>query len=413
MKDSVNPLSGVRCGKNIDSLIGWTVPLLIFPDLLWRVFNIGQGRLSFVSIVYITIFVLLICGNRRFYKIALSWPMLIWAVLTLYHLINATLKNVPEINYVDYLRGMKIYASICIFTFFFSLSAKKTFKVVYYNLCIWLFLALLVTGYSSGERLTGDKVIAVEFGKLSALMAIMGLYWASMKQEKLSSLFLKLLYPILFILLSQSRNGFGMVIIMFLGYYYAFVMKCRASFKQLFGAMIVCGVLLFSVNYVLGHTGLGNRISGDIEAAETRALRTGTILDNIAGERLIYYVNGFAIWIEHPLTGIGLDNYQNYVNGEYPMHVEYFVHLAEGGIIAAFLWGLFIFSLFRIIMKANIPKSKKAIALFTMFTILFTCLFTVMYNGELNMLLFGIVLSMAFPASGNYFQEKVLTKNSQ
>lgn len=407
MKDSVNHLSCVECKKNIDSLIGWTVPLLIFPDIFWRILNLGQGRLSFVSIIYITFFVLLLCGNRRFYKIALSWPMLIWVVLTLYHLINATLKNVPEINYVDYLRGMKIYSSICIFTFFYSLSAKKTFKVVFYNLGIWLIIAFLITGYSLGERLSGDKVIAVEFGKLSALMAINGLYWASMENEKFSSLALKLACPILFVLLSQSRNGFGMIIIMFLGYYYAAVMKCKISFKHLVGALIVVGALLFSISYVMGHSGLGSRISNDVELADKRVYRTGTFLDYFAGERLIYYVNGIAIFMEHPLTGIGLDNYQNYINGDYPMHVEYFVHLAEGGLIAAFLWGLYIFTLFKIIIKAHITKSQKTMALFTMFTILFTCLFTVMYNGELNMLLFGLVLSIAYPSSRNYYQKEL------
>ena len=384
-------VSDGRSIRHIDALISWTVPLLFFPDLLWRIFNLGQGRLSFVSVIYISIFLLLLSGNRRFSKIALSWPMIIWAILTLYHLINATIKNVPEINYVDYLRGMKIYSSICIFTFFYSISAKRTFKVVFYNLGIWLFIALLITGYSSGDRLSGDKVIAVEFGKLSALMAINGLYWASMENEKFSSLAWKLACPILFVLLSQSRNGFGMIIIMFLGYYYAVTMKCKISFKHFVGALVVVGALLFFVSYVMEHSGLGSRISNDVELADTRAYRTGTIVDYIAGERLIYYINGVAIFLEHPITGIGLDNYQNYINGDYPMHVEYFVHLAEGGLIAAIVWGLFIYLLFRIILKSRLSRSKKTMAFFTMFTVMFTCCFTVMYNGELNMLLFGIV----------------------
>ena len=400
-------LSDCRSIRHIDALICLIVPLMIFPELLWRILNLGQGRLSFVSLIYIIIFLLLLSANRRFSQIAFSRPMMIWALLTIYHLINATLKNVPEINYVDYLRGMKIYSSICIFTFFYSLSAKKTFKVVFYNLGIWLIIAFLITGYSSGERLSGDKVIAVEFGKFSALMAINGLYWASMENEKFSSLMLKLFFPILFVFLSQSRNGFGMIIIMFLGYYYAAVMKCKISFKHLVGALIVVGALLFSINFVMEHSGLGSRISNDVELADTRSYRTGTFLDYVAGERLIYYVNGIAIFMEHPMTGIGLDNYQNYINGDYPMHVEYFVHLAEGGLIAAFLWGLYILTLFKIIIKAHTIKSQKTMAIFTMFTILFTCLFTVMYNGELNMLLFGLVLSIAYPSSRNYYQKEL------
>lgn len=400
-------LSGRKSNRHVDNLIFVIVPLMIYPNLLWRILNLGQGRLSFVSLIYIMVFVFLLCDNRRFFKIAFSWPMIIWAILTFYHLINATLKNVPEINYVDYLRGIKVYSSICIFTFFLSINAKKTFKVVYYNLGLWLFLAFLVTGYSSGQRLSGDIVIAVEFGKLSALMAIMGLYWKSMENEHLPSLLLKLAYPVVFVLLSQSRNAFGMIIIMFIGYYYTVVMRCKISIKQFVGALIVGGVLLLSVKSVVDHTGLGDRFVDDIESAEVRAYRSGTFLDYITGERLIYYVNGIAIFMEHPLTGIGLDNYQNYINGDYPMHVEYFVHLAEGGLIAAFLWAIFIIILFMIVQRSHIPKTRKTMAQFTLFTVLFTCLFSVMYKNELNMILFGLILSIDYPSEGNYFQKRL------
>ena len=141
----------------MDLQIGIIIPLLVLPGLIWSMADLGQGSISFISLIYILTFLYLI-NIRRVQRIAVSKPLLIWMTLTAYHLINATIKHVSEINYVDYLAGIKCYASICIFTYFLSVNAKLTLKILFYTFGLWLLGALMITGYSAGHRLTGEKL---------------------------------------------------------------------------------------------------------------------------------------------------------------------------------------------------------------------------------------------------------------
>ena len=383
--------------------------LLLFMDILYSVFIEKQGRFSFVSLVYICIFIYFF-PRKRFREIAWSWPMVIWLLLTFYHLINATIKHVPEINFVDYLRGLKIYASICIYTFLFSNDTKKAVQTVFLLLGAWLLFALILTGYTVGTRLNGTKVIAVMFGKGASLMAIMAIYLAAIRRESIYRLSIRLFFPILIILLAQARNAFGMVVIMFAGYYYAVVMRCKMKFKQLILLCTFCVFFLVSVDYVIANTGLGMRIQNDIESVDESLYRdqylTGTFFDYIVGERIVYYVTGWEIFISHPITGIGLDNYQDYIQGNYPMHVEYMVHLAEGGIIAFILWISFNLLLIIFIMRTETDKKQKALLVFTFISILFTCAFSVMYDNEMTIMLYGLLLSINYPSFGNFFNKR-------
>ena len=158
--------------------------------------------MSFVSIIYI-IFYLYFLTNYRFRKIAFSWPLCIWLILTAYHLVNASLKEVPEINYVDYLRGFKCYASICIFTLFFSQKANITFKVIFYSLLVWQLIVLCFAEYSPGERLSINGIVSVTIGKNAAIMATAGIFWSIMERKNIKTVVYKVIFPVIIILLAS------------------------------------------------------------------------------------------------------------------------------------------------------------------------------------------------------------------
>lgn len=384
-----------RNSTSIKNKLKVIVPLLVLPWVLWICLGMGSGILSVVSLIYIAVF-LYLCKDCRFQRIAKSWPLIIWISLTAYHLVNASLKQVPEIDFVDYLRGFKVYASICIFTFFFVVDFKSTLKQLILWLGIWLLIAFHFTDYTPGARLSG-KIIAVQFGKIAAIMAICSIYLAAVRKYTIKHLLLMLLWPLLFISLSQTRNAFGMVVIQLLGYYYAFVMKGKMKIQWVFVSVLIAISLWISFGFVLENTGLGDRILSDIDSVEESKYReqflTGTVFDYIAGERIEYYAIGWEIFNNYPITGIGLDNYQDFIKGKYPMHVEYMKHLAEGGIIAFILWIMFIVNLFRIVLNADDGKKWKFFRLFTLLTILFSCMYSVSYQNELSVILYSIILS--------------------
>lgn len=393
-----------------DSQVNFIIPLLILPDVLWLSLKLGQGRISFISLIYAMVFFYLL-QYKRFREIAISRPLLIWATLTVFHLVNATIKQVPEIEVYDYLSGFKCYASICIFTFCFSFKSEQTFKAIYYSLLTWLIIALLGADVQSDQRLRGEGIAAVALAKAAALMTISAIFWDIMRNGNISTLIYKLVFPVAVVILAQSRNAFGMVCIMLTGYYQSVIMKYKPAIKQLVMIPIVLVFMVISVRYVLNSTGLGERFVNDIEDVEAETYKTmyqtGTVFDYVAGERIIYYATGWEIFKDHFWTGIGLDNYKNYMDGNFPMHVEYMKHLAEGGIIAAFLWIAFLVSLLRVIVKTKISFTGKGMAYFTFGAILFTCMFSVNYGQERQMILYGIILSIAYPSAGNFFYKDI------
>jgi len=385
---------GIRSTNEIN--IGLIIPLLIFPDFLYRITLSGQGRMTFVSLIYILVY-LFLYRYPYFRKIAFSFPLKIWILLTLYHLINASLKHVPEINFADYLHGFKIYASICIFAFLFKVNIKKAMSVLYYSIGIWLILAFAISGFNDSGRLSseGGGFAAVTFGKSAAIMAIAAVYYTTFQQTSIIYLLLRIIYPLAFIFMSQTRNAFGMVLIQLAGYYYAIAMKCKITMKHAILVVFLMIGTYVGVNYVMENTGLGTRFQNDFERAENQdsKYQTGTYWDYVLGERISYYIIGWQLFINNPVTGIGLDNYKNITEGGYPMHVEYMKHLAEGGIIAAVLWLAFIFALIRVLKKSHYPKHIKYLMTSTLILELFTLFFSVSYEQELSVIPYAVILS--------------------
>ena len=163
----------------------------------------------------------------------------------------------------------------------------------------------------------------------------------------------------------------------------------------------------------MDETGLGARIQDDIEEAGLSELySTGTFFDYIAGERIYYYVVGAEIFKEHALTGIGLQNFKSYTGGNYPMHVEWLVHLAEGGIIAFVLYLTFLLLLFVTILRSNEIMPMKFMRYFTLCVILFSAFFASSYGQEKPVILYSIILStMNFSAISTHASINSIPKN--
>jgi hypothetical protein len=382
--------------------------LLILSGLLFSITIGGPGLKSVTSLLYIAVF-LYYLPNRGFRKIAFSSPMLVWIVLAVYHTVNALNKHVPDFDFPDVLVRMKIYCSIVIFAYLLALDFKRTLKYIFYALATWLTIGLFYAGYNPGERLAGEGIIiAVQFGKSAAVMGTCGIYLTICNYKQLIWVTIRLIYPMLFILLSQTRQALGMLTIQFIGFYYAFVLQLKTNFRSI--VLLAIGIF-FAYNgytYIMEETGLGTRIQDDIEEAGLSELySTGTVFDYIAGERIYYYVVGAEIFNEHPWTGIGLDNFRPYTGGEYPMHVEWMVHLTEGGIIAFVLYITFLVLLFINILRSNERRPMKVMQCFTLCVILFSASFASSYEQEIPVILYSIILSaMAYSETSTHVTSK-------
>lgn len=357
------------------------------------------ARNSIISLLFITIYLIYWYKSKIFRKLSISFPLIIWLLLTLFHCFNALSKHVPEVNILDLLHGLKIYSCICIFYFWGIIDFKNTIKILVSCFTVYLLISFIVCDFSdeeSGGRMTG-VIYATALGQSAAISCFYIAYYSSFKERSLQKTLMFLCLPLIVILLTQSRNALAMMGICLLAIIYN---KFRAQISPLKIIVLLLTIvtLSFILYYIIQNSSFGNRIVEKSVAFESsyqfENYSTGTILDIIVGDRLIYYVMGFSLFLSSPITGIGMWNYKHVVDGTYPLHSEYMVHLCEGGIIAFILWGTFIFYILYGILK-YIPNNKyKVLALFSLFQILFCAIYARLFFSEFFYPLIGITLAL-------------------
>ena len=313
-------------------------------------------------------------------------------------MVNAIVKQVPKYDFPDYLTRFKIYASICIFTYLFSLDFRHTLKLIFWSLALWLIACLFYVGFSIDSRLSGEGLNAVQIGKNAAMMGICGIYMCAYEKYKIKWVIIRVIYPLLFILLSQTRQAIAMVVIQAVGFYYSFIMNCKINMRSLVLVLFLSGAAIAGGTFVMESTNLGDRFQSDIDAVDHSRGReeylTGTVFDYILGERIIYYAIGSEIFQENPLTGIGLTCYKSYTQGEFPMHVEWMVHLSEGGIIAFALYLIFLITIFLAIRNSGATLQEKMMRYSTLCVILFVNFFASSYAQEIPVIMYSLIISV-------------------
>ena len=110
-------------------------------------------------------------------------------------------------------------------------------------------------------------------------------------------------------------------------------------------------LIVAGYSFVMNKTYLGERILSTETQMRSREF-SGTFLSDIFGDRAMYYYDGWRIFTEHPISGVGNNNYINYNSfGPFVCHVEFMKQFSENGIIGAFLF--FSFFLFAFIDAAK------------------------------------------------------------
>ena len=395
--------------QRVKAKIEWIVPLLVIPRLLLSIFDVPLVP-SICSTIYICVF-LYFFRYPSFRSMLKKTPLILWLLLIVYHHVNAFILNVPVLKAVDCYHAMKMYCAVCIYTYLFSLDFKLTCKSFMISLFVWLFLALLVTGFSVSGRLTGSKVYAVTIGKYSAMAVICIVYYFSVKKADLLVVLLWCLVPMVMIFLSQTRNALGMSFIQVLGFYYGVKLRGRIKINTIVPIILVSLFAYVGVNSVLEKTKIGARLMDEksLDYYATKKMTTGTIFDKIAGERLVYYVNGFGLFCDNPINGIGYNNYQNKIGGHYPMHVEYMVHLCEGGIVAAIIFLLFLYSILRSVRKMKYAKPAHMLLMSTFLLQIFTSMYSVSFDQEVPVLVYGLLIAsgMRMTSSSNNMERNI------
>ncbi len=240
----------------------------------------------------------------------------------------------------------------------------------------WAFLIYIVLG-TYLLKVSGDADNRMKDGLIHpnnlAQASGMGLmYFAYLKfryNTTFKELFLLSIIPILGIIMSTSRNGLLLVGIFAVTIIVAPLFSDDNKKKSIY--IIGSVVIILIVASVCGeslliHTEGGERMLESNDYVEDE-LETGTYLD-LLGDRAWYYYLGWQNFVDNPIFGIGLWRFETYNDYPYPLHSEYMIHLAEGGIIGAILYGSFVISILKsLIKKISIEHSSLNYVLLMMF----------------------------------------------
>ena len=376
--------------------IGIVVPFLFLSLIFLQCIVHIQFAPSINSLIYICIFIVFFKKYKPFRKIVYSKSLCVWGVLILYHLVNASIKNVPEVDIADYLHGLKMFASISIFTFLLSVDMKKTLTFLIYSCVVWFSFALTTSGIHLRSEFN-QGINAITYGKIATCMAIYIMYLGMLNYSSMVKVCIKCTIPFIVVLAAQTRNSFAMIVFQLIGYYYGISLKAKIRLKNMLMLFLLAVILYYGIDYILHYTELGNRFLDQDDVVQSQinnGIYTNSIWGKILGERLSYYVYGFQLFLANPLTGIGYNNYQYVTGGDYPMHPEYMLHVCEGGIVAIVFFSLFVLEILKIIIKAKISQSVRVMLFATFCAIMFSHLYATMFDQELIVILYCLILSV-------------------
>ena len=363
----------LQCLGKREKYFSWL--MFVLPTIL-DFFSV-PGQHALVSCIFILI-AFVYASDREFHKIVVSFPLIIWLSLTLYHWFNARYKHVVGVDYADLLHGFRVYFCLCIVFLWAMVDIKKTVKMLLsaYLLRCFFVLFLLVLGGYSGGRLTGAGGSATGLGQMAALIGIYIAYANVFRKISIQKNVFYFSLPFLIVILSQSRNSLAMLVISLIACFFSYNgwRKGNANIKFV---VCLCGIVttaLFAMP-VLEQTSIGQRAAQVSQATEGsyiyRNYATNTIFDKIVGDRLVYYVKGWDFFKGNPMTGIGMWNYRVLTRGQYPLHSEYMVHLCEGGVCAAVLWVIFVGYVLVNLFLMKTDKVAKKVALLSIALLLF------------------------------------------
>jgi hypothetical protein len=160
--------------------------------------------------------------------------------------------------------------------------------------------------------------------------------------------------PIFLIVITGSRTAFVLLVFVSLLSVLLFYKKRNAGSVVI--TIVVAVVLVVGFMYVMNNTILGERLQSSTTQMEDSMNQTGTILDKI-GDRGPQYYWSWPYFLDHPVFGIGLNNWRKVSGSPYVFHSEWLVQYCENGIIALFLYLLFYFSLIN--KTRQLSKSSK------------------------------------------------------
>ena len=348
---------------NLSSLNYFYILLsIIWIPLQKSIFVIdGAGR----SLIFFTIITsLLNLSDKKSRRLIYSKPIIFWGIWVIYSICNS------------YLKGFHLEGSITNFFIFqlllpylvMLITARELIinkkKIIRFFIIVFL-THFILTFLAYGNKLFDPTLRSTDsFVNVLALNMIFLIFFSSLMYAnrwfKLRHALVLTSLVLFIILLTQTRKALGasMIFIVFF-----LLSKVKFSLLNLFKTSIFSVSLYFGFIFLLNNSEIGERLT-EIEEVGIKGNTTNYEWLNFLGDRILFYIEGWDLFLQNPFTGIGLTNFSYISDFEIVIHSEYMVQLTENGIIGVFLFMLFnVFIVKKLINSLNNTKLNSHLSL--------------------------------------------------
>jgi O-antigen ligase len=304
----------------------------------------GKGRIMFFLAVFV--FLMNLMHDRYFLnKYVISKPFIFWGLWISYSTINLLVKGYNgELSFPFYFIHILFTPYLVM-----QISAKETEQnpkavLRLYTIVLTIYTILSITVLGGYIELGGTEGrYAGELGNSGPLTTMFLIFFVSLlfvhKQIDLKKTIIFIIFAFIVIILAATRKAFAGALIMTVA---LIISQLKLSAKNIIAIFIVSIVLYYCFHYVMENTLIGQRFDKAIVTGR-QYNPTDIKMLNLLGDKSFFYISGWEMFIDHPITGVGLNNFLVYSPIEIVIHSEYIVQLAESGLIGVSLYFLFMF----------------------------------------------------------------------
>lgn len=369
----------------------------------------GAGRTIMIASFFIFLYNLNSANFRRILKSRISILWFVWIIIAF---VNTVLHDSPAVQgraeMLSFVAGLtEPYILMLCTAYTFTQNRKLTLLALLVAVGVYTFIGAfmmeggLVYGSSilGADNLGNDLALHALF-----LIALTGLlfYYKVVNGRFLIVSFVFVL-GLVFILAERKALLASFVIILF------FIISVSNSYKTII--LLLCSIVLMVLLMwpYISKSLVVERISG----IKDYSLDVPAYL-LFLGDRVYYYLEGFKLFVENPVTGIGLENFMVYTGYNQRIHSEIMVQITECGLIGFLLYCMFYISIFKSVLKEEHVKRCRSIRIFVfgiILAILFisTCSWT--YDGCIYFVFFGLCIAFGQNSAINYRNIKIQMNN--
>lgn len=366
--------------------------------LLWPLFTSSVFQIDGAGRIYMLLSALVMIVNlpsprfRSTLKSPMCWIWFIWIAYSVANWFRAGLPPADDIPPLSFIFVYLIlpFLSMWVAAYEMQLRPRKLMKFLLLFLAIYLVWGLLFIMVSPASVDRESQVLGNVFALTALSVIAVSCISYNMSLIKTKVLVAMLVLSTIAIFQIATRKAFaGELILLFLFY---LSRNNKLSLSNIVKISVLILLAYVALQYVLENTLIGERFMSLEEDAEKYNTTDYGIL-SLLGDRAFFYIEGWELFLRHPVLGIGINNFMEVANYPMPIHSEYMVQLVENGIIGSIIFLLFILSFERTVNGISDIRFRR-LAMGWMLCVLFVSLTSWVYDMPQFFIVFGLIIGL-------------------